>query len=184
MLKGIEPYRFTGALTGLEISGGISLFFFICSTFSSQPGTFSGTMLYMLIPSMVLFGYIFDNQAIWRRLQRISKMFRPSFIGSAAFWTVAWPLCWLTADVLASAVLALNGGEFFVPKYLTSLGINGFFGFFLFQAMVGSGMGFMFFLAYRPMFVLVSTLRLRFGYADEEWELTADQEFAEFGFRR
>ena len=183
MLKRIEPYRFTGALTGLEISGGISLFFFL-SSLSTAPGKFGGTFLYMLIPSMVLFGFLFDTQIIWKRMQRISKMLRPSFAGSAAFWTVVWPFCWMLADILASFAVAVQGDGFLLPPYLTSIGLNGILGFLAFPAMVRTGMGLMFYMAYRPMFVLVSALRLRLGYADEEWELTAGQEFAEFGFRK
>jgi hypothetical protein len=178
----MELYRFTGALTSLLISGGISLFFIACGTQSSIP---AGDMLiYMLVPAMVLFGFLFDVQVIWRKLSRISKMFRPSFIGSGAFWTIAWPFCWMLADTLARVAVYLKEGTVLIPEYLSSFGLGGVLGFLLFQACVGSGMGLIFFMAYRPMFEIVSVVRVKVGMADPNYELTIDEEFGEFGFRK
>lgn len=178
----MELYRFTGALTGLLISGGISLFFIVCGSKSNVPA--GAMMIYMLVPAMVLFGFLFDVQIIWRKLSRISKLFRPSFIGSGAFWTLAWPFCWLLADTLARVGIYFREGQFLMPEYLASYGLGGIFGFLLFQAMVGSGMGLMFFMAYRPVFGVVSELRVKIGMADPNYELTIDEEFGEFGFRK
>ena len=41
-------------------------------------------LLYMLVPAMVLFGFFFDVQFIEEVVPNF-KLFRPSFIGSAAF---------------------------------------------------------------------------------------------------
>lgn len=178
----MELYRFTGALTSLLISGGISLFFFICGRASSVPE--GGTFIYMLIPAMVLFGFFFDVQIIWKKLARISKLFRPSFIGSGAFWTFAWPFCWLMADMLARTAIYFRDGQFLLPEYLSSFGLSGIFGFFLFQAAIGSAMGIIYFLAYRPVFEFVSAIRVKVGMADPNYELTMDEELGEFGFRK
>lgn len=178
----MELYRFTGALTGLLISGGISGFFFICGSQSKIP---TGSMfIYMLVPAMVLFGFLFDVQVIWKTLARISKKFRPSFIGSSAFWTLVWPFCWLCTDILARGVIYFRNGDFLMPEYLTSFGFNGILGFFLLQAGVGTGMGLMFFLAYRPVFEAISVLRIKLGMAEADYEMTIDEELGEFGFRK
>jgi hypothetical protein len=178
----MELYRFTGALTSLVISGGISLFFFVCNMSSGSSA--HGFLLYMLVPAMVLFGFLFDVQFIWKKLSRISKLFRPSFIGSAAFWTIAWPFCWMLADLFARAGIYFRDGQFIIPEYLTSLGLGGIFGFLLFQAAVGSGMGLIYFMAYRPVFGFVSVLRVKAGMADREYEMSIEEELGEFGFRK
>ena len=41
----MELYRFTGALTGLVLSGGISLFFFLCSRTVTGPSPIDGTVV-------------------------------------------------------------------------------------------------------------------------------------------
>lgn len=178
----MELYRFTGALTGLLISGGISGFFIACGSHSNIPA--GDMMIYMLVPAMVLFGFLFDVQLIWKTLARISKKFRPSFIGAAAFWTIAWPFCWMLADTLARIGIYVKSGEFLVPEYLSSFGFGGVIGFLLFQSAVGSGMGLMFFMAYRPVFEFVSAIRVKIGMADPNYELTIDEELGEFGFRK
>lgn len=178
----MELYRFTGALTSLLISGGISLFFFICGRASSIPA--GSTFIYMLIPAMILFGFLFDVQIIWKKLAKLSKLFRPSFIGSGAFWTVAWPFCWLIADMLARVGIYFRDGSFLMPEYLSSFGFSGIFGFFLFQAAIGSAMGIMYFLAYRPVFEFVSVIRTKTGMADSDYEMTIEEELGEFGFRK
>jgi len=178
----MELYRFTGALTGLLISGGISLFFFICGSSSNVAN--GETFLYMLVPAMVFIGSFFDVKIIWRTMSRVSRRFRPSYVGSAVFWTFAWPICWLLADIFARCGIYLRGGSFIAPPYLSSFGLDGIIGFFLMQAMVGSGMGLMFFMAYRPIFDFITTLRIKIGMGDPEYELTLEEELGEFGFRK
>ena len=180
----MELYRFTGALTGLLFSGGIALFFFICGRSSGLAGSYDGTIFYTLVPPFVLFGFIFDSQAIWKRISRFSQMLRPSYIGSGMFWMVAWPFCKLIGDLLVSTVGMFQGEGFVVPYYLQSLGFTGILGFFFFQAIVGTGMGLMFFMIYRPIFEVVSVLRVRFGLADPDYELNFSDEMSEFGFRK
>jgi len=178
----MELYRFTGAFSGLLYAGGISLFYWALGNQSSVPT--GGTFIYMLVPAMVLFGFLFDIKFFWRMLSRISKMFRPSFIGSAVFWTFAWPFCWLLADTLARCAIYLKGGSLILPPYLSSFGFSGIIGFFLMQAMVGSGMGLMFFMVYRPVFCFISNLRVKVGVAEPDCELTLEEELGEFGFRK
>lgn len=175
----MELYRFTGAVTGLLISGGIAFFFTVCGK-----GMIDGTVFYMMIPPMVLFGSLFDFQFVWRGLMRISEKFKPSFVGAAAFWTVAWPLCKMITDLLTGLYFMHTTGEFLVPSYWNTWGINGIIGYFLYQAMVGSGMGLMFYMAYRPIFVVISHIRVRLGMGDQEHEMSLREEMAEFGFRK
>jgi len=178
----MELYRFTGALTGLLISGGISGFFIACGSNSNIPA--GDTFIYMLVPAMVLTGFLFDVQPIWRLLSRMSRRFRPSFIGSSVFWTFVWPVCWLLADTFARLAIYFRDGRFIIPEYLTSFGFDGVLGFIILQAAVGTGMGLMYFLAYRPVFEFISIIRVKVGMADREYELSIEEELGEFGFRK
>ena len=178
----MELYRFTGALTSLVISGGISLFFFFLGNQSQV--SIKGTFIYMLVPAMVLFGSFFDVQTIWKKLSKISKKFRPSYIGSAVFWTLAWPPCWMLADILATIAIYFRDGQFIMPEYLMSFGFGGIIGFLIYQACVGSALGMMFFMAYRPVFGFISFLRVKFGLAESDYELSIEDELSEFGFRK
>ena len=45
-------------------------------------------------------------------------------------------------------------------------------------------MGLMFYMAYRPIFVAISHLRVRLGMGDPEHEMSLREEMAEFGFRK
>ncbi len=180
----MELYRFTGALTGLVLSGGISLFFFLCSRTVTGPSPIDGTVFYMLIPSMLLFGLLFDLKFIWKNLMRLSKWFKPSYIGSAAFWTVAWPLCKMLSDILVGVFWMYTKGQFVLPPYMETWGFTGIIGYFIYQAFVGTGMGLMFYMVYGPVFTVISKLRVRLGLADPEIELSLRQEMAEFGFRK
>lgn len=175
----MELYRFTGAITGLILSGGIAFFF----TLNSR-GIIDPTVFYMLIPAMLVFGFFFDCKFVWKGLMRVSPKFKPSFVGAGAFWTVAWPLCKMLSDVLAAAYLMNTTGQFVPPVYMNSWGFNGIIGYFLYQAMVGTGMGLMFYMAYRPIFVAISHLRVRLGMGDPEHEMSLREEMAEFGFRK
>jgi hypothetical protein len=180
----MELYRLTGALTGFVLSGGISLYFFLI-TRSSKIAAVDVSIFYLLIPPMVLFGFLFDTKAIWKKLMKISKLCTPSYIGSGIFWTFVWPFCKLSNDLLYCCMQGLKSGAFILPPYFSSLGINGILGFFLYQAMVGSGMGIMFFMAYTPVFTVLTKLKKRLGHDNVEiYELTLKEEFAEFGLHR
>jgi len=180
----VELYRLTGALTGLLLSGGISLCLFIASrTQGKMP--FDVAIFYMLVPSMVLFGLLFDVKAVWRNLMKISKACTPSYIGSGIFWMIMWPFCKLLSDFLYLLFSLMKYGEAIYPSYFTSLGFDGLIGFFIYQAVVGSGMGIIFYFAYGPVFAFVTSVRKSLGIkGDSEHELTLKEELAEFGFRK
>jgi len=175
----MELYRFTGATTGLIISGGMAFFF---TTLGG--GLISPVVFYMLIPPMLLCGFLFDCKFVWKGLMRISEKFRPSYVGSAAFWTVAWPLCKMAGDILAAVYSGYTTGNYLMPSYLSSWGMNGIIGYFLYQAMVGTGMGLMWYMSYGPVFTAISHLKVRLGLGDPDHELSLRQEMAEFGFRK
>jgi len=175
----MELYRFTGATTGLIISGGMAFFF---TTLGG--GLISPVVFYMLIPPMLLCGFLFDCKFVWKGLMRISEKFRPSYVGSAAFWTVAWPLCKMAGDILAAVYSGYTTGNYLMPSYLSSWGMNGIIGYFLYQAMVGTGMGLMWYMSYGPVFIAISHLKVRLGLGDPDRELSLRQEMAEFGFRK
>jgi len=172
-------YRLTGPTTGLILSGGMAFFF----TFLGS-GAINPTVFYMLIPVLVIFGMLFDCKFVWRGLKRISKSFRPSYIGSAAFWTLAWPLCKMGSDILTGLYIGFATGNYLMPAYLSSWGVRGIIGYFFYQAMVGTGMGLMWYMAYGPVFTFLSVIRVRLGYGDPDNEFSLRQEMAEFGFRK
>ena len=174
----MEFYRFTGAATGLILSGGMTIFFTTLGNGVINPAVF-----YMLIPSMVLCGILFDRRFVWKGLMKLSKKFKPSYMGSAAFWTMAWPFCKMLSDTLASAYMVKTVGYFAVPTYLTSWGGNGIVGYFLYQAMIGTGMGLVWFLAYVPVFSGISHLRVLLGVGDPTKELSLREEMGEFRLR-
>lgn len=175
----MDLYRFTGAITGLILSGGIAFFF---TTLGK--GVLNPVVFYLLIPPMVLCGFLFDCRFTWKNLMKISEKFKPSYIGSAAFWTIAWPLCKMTSDISAGLYIGYTTGNYIMPAYLGSWGMNGIIGYFLYQAMVGTGMGLMWYMAYGPVFSAISHLKVRLGLGDPEHELSLRQEMAEFGFRK
>jgi len=181
----MEIYRLTGAISGLILSGGISLFFFFINTFSSSSGAVDIMIIYLLIPPMVLWGFIFDTRAIWRRLAKISQWLRPSYPGAGFFWAAAWPVCKIMNDLLYSFYVMFKTGQFALPSYFHSLiGLDGLLGLLIYQAIVGTGMGFMFFMVYRSVFSFISVIRQRLGVGASDYELTIEEEFAEFGFRK
>ena len=173
----MELYRFTGAITGLILSGGMAFFF---TTLGN--GIINPTVFYMLMPLMLLFGFLFDCKFVWKILMKITPKFKPSFIGSAAFWTVAWPLCKMGSDVLTGAYAGYTTGNYIMPAYMSSWGFNGIIGYFVYQAMVGTGMGLMWYMAYGPVFSVISHIRVWLGIGDLEEELSMREEMAEFGF--
>ena len=115
---------------------------------------------------------------------RLSVRFRPSHIGSGVFWLAAWPLCKLLSDALAGVYFFYAKGQFLMPSYLKSWGLDGVFGFFFFQAIVGSGMGLVYYMIYGPVFSAISRVRVWLGMGDSDFELSLKQEMAEFGFRK
>lgn len=176
----MDLYRLTGPITALILSGGMAFFY-------SQAGgsLINPTVFYMLIPSMLLFGFLFECKFVWKGLMRITPKLKPSFVGSGAFWTIAWPFCKIMSDSLAGAYIGAKTGNYIMPYYMNSFGMEGMTGYFLYQAMVGTGIGIMWFMAYRPVFVGVSYVREKLGYAsDIEHELSMREEMAEFGFRK
>ena len=175
----MELYRLTGAITGLILSSGMAFFF---TTLGE--GVINPLVFYMLIPAMLLFGFLFDCQFVWRGLMRITPKFKPSYVGSAAFWTIAWPLVKIISDSLAGAYMGYTTGNYIMPYYMSSWGMGGMIGYFLYQAMVGTGMGLMWYMAYGPVFTAISHIKVRLGYGDSEHELSLRQEMAEFGFRK
>lgn len=173
-------YRLTGLTTAFLLSGGIAFFYT-----SAGEGNLNPMVFYMLIPAMMVFGFLFDCKFVWRGLMRITPRFEPSFVGSAAYWTIAWPFCKIITDSLAGVHMGVTTGNYIMPYYLGSFGMEGITGYFLYQAMVGTGMGLMWFMAYRPVFVGISHLRERLGFVgDHEHEMSMRQEMAEFGFRK
>ncbi|NLO89842.1 MAG: hypothetical protein GX088_05910, partial [Clostridia bacterium] len=65
-----------------------------------------------------------------------------------------------------------------------SLGFDGLIGFFIYQAIVGSGMGIIFFFAYGPVFAFLTWVRKLLGKELTPYELELKEELAEFGFRK
>lgn len=179
----MELYRLTGGLTALLLSGGLSLCLFIATKVKgSMP--FDVAVFYMVVPSMVLFGLLFDVQAVWRRLMKISRVFKPSYIGSGMYWLIAWPFCKLLSDCLYGLYSLLKYGEAIFPSYFASFGFDGLIGFFIYQAIVGSGMGIIFFFAYGPVFAFITWVRKLLGMEISPHELAVKEELAEFGFRK
>lgn len=175
----MELYRLTGAATGLILSGGMTLLLA-----RAGKGIINPAVFYMLIPSMVLFGILFDQRFVWKNLMKLSKRFKPSYMGSAAFWTLAWPLCKILSDTLASAYMARTVGSFVVPTYLTTWGPNGIIGYFLYQAMIGTGMGLVWFLAYVPVFIGISHIRDSMGMGDPRLERSLRDEMRDLVSRK
>ncbi len=175
----MELYRFTGAITGLILSGGMALFFTIAGK-----GIINPLVFYMLIPPMLLSGILFDCKFVWKGLMRISEKFKPSYIGAAAFWTIAWPVCKMLSDILAGSYMGYTTGNYIMPSYMSSWGFNGIIGYFVYQAMVGTGMGLMWYMGYCPVFSVISHIKVRLGIADPEQEMSLREEMAEFGFRK
>ena len=173
----MDLYRLTGPTTALILSGGMALFFTIVGQ-----GVINPVVFYMLIPAMLVFGFLFDCKFVWKGLMRITQQFKPSYIGSAAYWTIAWPLVKIISDTLAGAYIGYTTGTYIMPYYMSSWGMNGITGYFLYQVMVGTGMGLMWFMAYGPVFTGISHLRVRLGYGDPRHEMSLRQEMAEFGF--
>jgi len=179
----MELYRLTGGLTALLLTGGLSLCLFAASRVNETMAV-DLAVFYMIIPSMVLFGLLFDVQAIWRRMMKISRSFRPSYIGSGIYWLIAWPLCKLMSDGFYGLYSLLKYGEAILPSYFASLGFDGLIGFFIYQAIVGSGMGIIFFFAYGPVFAFLTWVRKLLGKELSPHELELKEELAEFGFRK